>query len=337
MASGQLHEVDVALELLGQHHKDHARRLLRDHGLAISGSREALLDRVRDAIRRGVIGFDQLVALLDEVEEHGHHHVFLYTLTPPQRTALADIDHVKSLATKHGLATVLNARTRVVDMPSEPVCTSVRHDSHRLRMKWVERRVWEEALPGRDRVEGAVRWRALQRHEARAVNTLRVDLAPGEVQLRVSDAGKQSRTDYANKLTEYAAATAWLLDWDALQRIPIEHAIPPIKLAEEEVRVRGNTYFTVQGTKASFTSDAADSDVRSDRVYQAGDVAAQRDGQDHRLLNVYWLPREGTPLTREVHTYLYADGLGNEVRFSADCTEEEVSYVLSRIREFARA
>jgi len=100
--------------------------------------------------------------------------------------------------------------------------------------------------------------------------------------------------------------------------------------------VRANVYFTARGMKASFASDAAGSDVRQDPVHQAGDSEAINEGQDRRLLNVYWLPRNWTPLTREVHTYLYADGKGNELRLSADYTEDEGAYVLSRTRDLAR-
>lgn len=328
-------ELEIALTLLRTHHKDHAKRLLREHDLSGSGDWEMVIERVRRAVTDRTISLDALVATLDAAEEHGHQHVFLYHLPKTKRAVLVDVKRVEKEAQKEGLDDVFNVRTRVVDMPKKPVCASIRHDGQHIRVKWVERRAWEEPL-GRDEQEGNVVWKGFKQLEARAVNTLRVDLKSGDVELRISDAGKESRTDYKRRLESHAAETAWLLNWDALEKVSIGRALPRIKVAKNEVRVRANVYFTARGMKASFTSDASGSDVRQDPVYQAGDTEAIKEGQDHRLLNVYWLPGDQIPLTREVHTYLYADGEGNELRLSADYSEEEVAYVLSRIRDLAR-
>jgi len=329
-------EVEIALKLLRTHHKDHAKRLLREHKLSGSGDWEALIERVERGVADETIPFDTLVATLDAAEEHGHQHVFLYHLPKSKRAALADVKRVEKAAQKEGLDGVFNVRTRVVDLPKKPVCTSIRHDGEHIRVKWVERREWEEPLDG-DEQEGSVVWRGFQQHEARAVNTLRIDLDSGDVELRISDAGKESRKDYKSRLEGYTEETEWLLDWDDLEKVSMARALPRIKGADgEEVRVRANTYFTARGAKVSCTSDASTSDVREDPVYKAGDTEAKKEGQDHRLLNVYWLPGDQIPLTREVHTYLYADGEGNELRLSADYSEEEVAYVLSRIRDLAR-
>jgi hypothetical protein len=330
-------ELETALTLLRTHHKDHAKRLLREHDLSGSGDWETLIERVEHGVTDKTIPLDSLVATLDAAEEHGHQHVFLYHLAKSKRAALADVKRVEKAAQKEGLDGVFNVRTRVVDVPRKPVCTSIRHDGERLRLKWVERRAWEEPLEGRDEQEGNVVWRGFEQHEARAVNTLRFDFESGDVELRISDAGKVSRRDYKRRLDGYAVETRWLLDWDELEKVSVARALPHIKVADgKEVRVRANTYFTARGMKVSFTSDASTTDVREDPVYQAGDTEASKEGQDHRLLNVYWLPGDHIPLTREVHTYLYADGEGNELRLSADYSEEEVAYVLSRIRDLAR-
>lgn len=329
-------ETETALELLRTHHKDHVKRLLRNHNLSASGDWDTVIDRVRGAVTRRTITLESLAAVLDAAEEHGHQHVFLYDLPKGERAQLTDIQAVEKAAQKEGLGAVFNVRTRLVDMPKAPVCTSIRHDGSLIRLKWVERRTWEEPLQ-RDRTEGTVVWRGFQQHEARAVNTLRVDLKNGTVELRISDAGKESRRDYKERSAGYTKETGWLLDWNKLVKLSIGNALPKVKKAKDEVRVRANVYLTARGMKASFTSDASDSDLREDPVYAAGDTEAIKEGQDHRLLNVYWLVRDGAPLTKEVHTYLYADGEGNELRFSADHTEEEVAYVLSRIRDFARS
>jgi len=331
-------ELEVALALLREQHKDHAQRLLKEHGLPSSGTWDDLLDRLRRAVTKDTVPFDEVVSTLDSAEEHGHHHVFLYDLPATRGLPIRDVATIKRLVGKEGLENVFNTRTRIIDKPPKPVCTSIRHDGTRIRVKWVERRVWEEFLKGKDRVEGSVRWRGFEQHDARAVNTVRIDLDSGTVEVRISDAGKENRKDYKERLEEYGRTMAWLMKWDVLQKVPIARAIPRIKgVDKQEVQVRANVYQTARGMTASFTSDAADSDVREDPVYRAGDTEANKEGQDHRLLNVNWLPRPGTPLTRKVHTYLYGDGVGNEVRFSADCTEEEVTHVLHRIREFARA
>jgi len=329
-------DLEVALSLLRGHNKEHAKKLLRDHSLPVSGNWDELVYRLRASVSKGTVSLDEIVATLDSIEEYGHQHVFLYDMPQARRVELS-VRRVKGLAEQEGFGNVFNVRTRIVDLPQKLICTSIRHDGAQLRLKWVERRVWEEPLESGDRVEGSVRWRGFKQHEARAVNTLRINLTTGATELRISNAGKQSRRDYTQRQADYASLTDWLLDWDVLERVSILHAIPRVQQALDEVSVRGTVYLTAQGVKASFTSPATGLDVRDDPVYQAGYNVARREGQDHRLLNVKWLPKDGTPLREsEIHIYLYADGLGNEVRFPADCNEEEDRYVLSRIRHFAR-
>jgi hypothetical protein len=330
----QAQEIDLAISLLRGHHKEHAKELLRAHGLAVSGSWDELEYRLRNGVRKGTLPFEALVATLDAVEEHGHHHVFMYELPDELRPGLG-VRRVEKLVKQEGLDGVYNVRTRVVDMPSTRVCTSVRYNGELLRLKWVVRREWEERIESGDRIEGSVHWRKFERHEARAVNTIGIDLSSSTVELRISDAGKQSRKDYQQSHAEYTDLTAWLLDWEGLDPVLMLHALPRIQQAQEEVKVREDTYLTADGAKAKWTSSATDKDVRDDTAYRASDRAS-RAGLDHRLLNVKWLPAEGVPLEREIHTYLYADGLGNEVRFPAACSEDEEAYVLSRIRHFAQ-
>jgi len=324
-------EISTALSLLRGYHKDHTKQLLRDHRLPTSGDRDTLSDRVRDALTERTISFEDLVGVIDTVEEHGHHHVFLFRLPEADMLPLRDAKNVQRLVKQNDLERVFNQPTRVVDKPAKMTCTGITHSATALRVKWVEKREWMERVKGGEEDEGRFVYLKMERHESRAVNTLRLDLGTGDFELRISDAGKESRLDYNAALEGYKQSTAWLVPWDRLENVDVRRAIPRVLTAGDEVSIRGDVYHTNLGSTAKYTSHSMEADVREDPDYRG-----QQGGRDHLQVHVTWLPHVGTPLTNKVRTYLYADGLGNEVRFSASQTAAEVSHVLSRIRTLAQ-
>jgi hypothetical protein len=106
---------------------------------------------------------------------------------------------------------------------------------------------------------------------------------------------------------------------------------PAIKriLDSGEVRERKTNWETLQGGRASFQSPSRKQGVDNDETLKRME-AEGRDDMQGSLGNMYWLPNGGA-LQDELHTALHKKD--PRVSIMGERTEEEVRYVIGRIRE----
>ncbi|MCW5891422.1 MAG: SAP domain-containing protein [bacterium] len=78
-------DVDQALELLFAHKLEFIREFLRDRELPVSGSKEELRERLRQAVVGDYVSVGEVLLYLDQIEGWGDQHLYLYTVPEVNR------------------------------------------------------------------------------------------------------------------------------------------------------------------------------------------------------------------------------------------------------------
>ncbi len=319
-------DFELLIELIFAHTKQHVSDFLQGKNIPYTGTKETLEERIRTGIDQRAISHEELVALLDDIEGWGNQHVYLYKLTEAAVEVLRDGDLVQQQFEAKGLGHLFNDGITVF-IPEQPTLASSSHNDQTLNLKFVEQRRWSELIA--NEVEdhpdyGQLEVRKYRTRRGRGVNSVRVHLPTGQVEVMIQTL--QSGTRYDEVRDNFLAEFDWIVPWVAMTLVETAKAIPAIE-ATDETRNRASILGTLTGSVAAFRSSQASADYRTD-----GDVKNARDALGDAVVgvmgNFYWLPT--APLLQEVHTHIYKDRIG----FLGERTEIEVGYVLSRIRAY---
>jgi hypothetical protein len=123
--------------------------LLASVGLAKSGTKHDLRERIEGALEDRTLSLTQIVQFLDSVIPWGKQHVYLYN---GPRTSIANWRSegwVAQLLTKRHLGKYLNASIPLV-LPDKMKLSSILHNPKRLRITAIRRRDWWERNPDYD-------------------------------------------------------------------------------------------------------------------------------------------------------------------------------------------
>jgi hypothetical protein len=321
--------IETVLSLLQKHKKEYVQGFLKERVLRFSGTWETVADRLRASVAKREITIEELIELLDTVEESGRQHIFLYQAAQEFVDELADESRLRRRLRRIDQEHLLNEPTRIVELPAQTRLVKVRKTDSFLRIKWIERRTWLE--PVKTEESGTRVIKEYERMTGRAVILFHLEFRSRLCQFRMTTL--EHGSNYRRKLADYQPQTQQLVQWDVLRSIGLVRAGLGI-LQSGEARERHGILDVADGVTAHMISPSESTGFKDSKFYQGGFEAA--DGRvSYRYLNVYWLPRNDSPLTREVRTVIYINR--NEVTFPAECREEEVTYVLSRILHFASA
>jgi len=317
-----------ALDLLLAHKKAFTQDFLRARGLAFSGTRERLRERVMAYLADGRLTLADLVRLLDRIEGWGNQHVYLYRASDRLLERWADRAAVERHLADLGLGDLLNQERPLV-LPEETALSTIEWGPERARLVWVERREWEERVSAYDIVEEKMVWRAYRRNVSRALIAFDWDLVSGDGALSIQRLPRGSQ--YRSIRDRFEAELDPLIGLRQFERVRISRAIHRIE-ASGEVRRRRVAYQTRRGSRATFTSAGRYHDAFADPdLAQAG--IALGEGIAGVEGNFYWLPVAGK-LESAVYTKLYQSD--QRVGILGEHPEQDVRYVLSRIRHYCR-
>lgn len=334
---------DTLLDLLFDHRADVIREFLRERECPVSGTKAELRDRISGFVDDGTIPATDLVDLLDEVEGWGNQHIYLYR-APAEADALkewATADSAVAILRRHKLDHLFNRRRRLVLPPSREMVT-VEWSERQVRFVWVEGRVWRERRPDLDRreepeavdrfdapagVPRSLLFDAYEEFHGRGIIAFEFDLVSGLAGLFIQ------RLEAGNN---YSAVREQLIE--ELQPLVNARQFTPIRVgrsivhleSEPGVRRRQIEHTTERGSRINYVSSERGQDAFSDpTLEQARRGAGAR--VVGRLGNFYWrLPDE----EREIHVKLYA--ADQRVGLFGEYSEQEVRYVLRRIRKYCR-
>jgi hypothetical protein len=318
--------------------KEHLARLLADirhtqqltnRDLGITGTVEDLEGHARKALENGWLSEKQLSVVVDEVEENGGQHVWLFQLSTAGKKALMAAALKKSLAEPPANPTA----ALYAELP-KLTRTFVQERADSIAVKQIYKADYWEKDDTRS-VSGAdERVTYYVRKERRAINLMRILPEAGLAEIRIDRVRGQNDESLAVQLLK--SFTESIDDLD----LP-EHFIPvPIwqgfsaMVADEE-----KTYMStdegedgsVQLRISNRREGAKGEDVRKHAAYKLGGAFARRS------LNVYWVQADKS----KIHTILSKVAVdGTElakVYVAAKLSKAELEGVIGTIRTFVPA
>lgn len=321
----RIDEIELLLDLLLSHKKEHIQDFLRSKGLTYSYPKDTLREKIKDGIKKRILKPEELIDLLDKIEEYGNQHVYLYTNTSNYIEKLKKEEFIKKQLRKSGLDKLYNTRKPLL-IPDFPTIAAIIHNDKILKIKWVEKRKWYELI--NEEVKGDKLIRTYQIYITRGVTIFRVDLVTGNAELFIQRL--PSGTNYAKVKESYENEIKKIVNLDTFSPLNLKSSIKKIE-SSGEVERRQINLETIGGGKVTFKSRSRGADYISDpSLRNARNALGGKVSGDLGIF--YWLPQG--PLTRKIHTHIY--GWDSRVGIFGECNESEVNYVLSRVRFFAQ-
>lgn len=320
-------ESEMVLDYLLAYPSRLLKEFLRANGISPFLTKAVLRERLLEGTKSQEIHPADIIGQLDELEGWGDQHIFLYCSTTEAAKVWATEVRRNGILKKNGLDHLLNRRNPCI-LPHEPVISSIRASTDRLRIQWVERRVWNERLPQLDHVDGAITFQAYHERVRRGVTTFDWDLVTGHAALMIERL--PHGTNYQEIRDRFERELEPLIALSSFKRIRLSNATGRIE-ESGEARRRQYKHETERGFVASFTSPSPLQDAFEDPNVEQARKAL---GKTVSLLgNLYWNPVSGK-LDRHIHIKLYPKEL--RIGIFGACTELEVRHLLSRIRFYCQ-
>ncbi len=316
------------IDLILAHKKEYTQRFLRSNDFHYSGTKEELRDRLIHLISRNEITPQDLTELLDEIEAFGNQHIYLFKIPDSYLERLLDFDSVRRIFEDNNLSELYN-NYRPLILPEEPEISSIKHNDEWLSIRWVTKKEKIQQLERTRERDESGREILIKKYlirKFRATSLFRVSLITGDAELLIYRL--PSGSNYNEEKNNYLQQLDGWFDWGVLSHSNLTPIISRIENSGE-VRTRNIGLRTSRGSNIDIASYASDKGI-----YDDPDASAARgsitSGVGNRG-NFYWLPENSNGvLTREIHTILYRD----RVAITGECREEEVNYVLGRIRSY---
>jgi hypothetical protein len=290
-----------------------------------SGTIEQLREAVGIAAADGLISVKDLASLVDDVEENGGQHIFLFNLTE------AGKQRARSQAFKGAFQALPAQATPAMyaELPSAKR-TYLTERATRIVVKQISRAEYWEKDEDRSYSRADERATFIVRRQRRAINLLLLDPVQGRAEVRIDRV--RSLMDDGLALTLFSEFQNDLQDAFAFASLTT-----PVPIWQGFTRIvsdRANTYMSTDGAKdASVTVNISNrreadrgTDVRDHPTYAYATRDYTRD-----TLNVYWL-QEGK---EKVHTILsrVPDANIGKIYVAAKIDADQLAYVIERIRQ----
>lgn len=318
-------ELEILLEFLLSHKKEYIANFLREKGLYSSGTKSTLKERLVNYIDHDEISIENLVDLLDEIEGWGNQHIYIYTGPNSLLELWKDAKWVKRHLTKKKLEGLLNKKLPLI-LPDSPQLSSIKYSDEQLRIIWVEKRKWEDRIPDKDEVRDNLIMKAYLPRISRGLIVFEWNLISNQALFMIQRLPRGS--NYEATFDEYIEKMKRIIDISHFDIVKLRPAIKRIE-SSDETRRRQINFETTRGGNINFKSSTRDDDYQDDPTLSNA-RSALGNRVSGSLGNFYWLPCSN--LERAIHTHIY--GRFNRAGFFGECREEEVRYVLSRIRNY---
>ena len=324
--------------------KDLIKKFLERNGIPKSGTKQELRRRIKRHLGEGTIDYGDLVIFLDTVAPFGKQHVYLYYGPESEIENWRDRDYVINILDENGFSKCLNSCIPLI-LPKELTLASIEHrPNDELVIYAVEGREYRERKKELDETktvgEEEIELRAYIHQVARGVVTFRWDLVSNDAMLQISQLPKGSKYE---KIEEtFADMIMPVLDLIRFQKLDLKPAIKKLHELEAdgnpEARPHGVSYRSQGGRRVSVESATPSDSVSGEPTVDDAFGNIRRQGVGH-LGNFYWHPvsvnnANGNPLLKEVHASIV--GNKDRINFHTPNREEDLKYVLSRIRALSR-
>jgi hypothetical protein len=331
---------ELLIEYLYTHKKIYLQNFFADKSLPYSYSKRVLKDKLSSYAQAGQQQLDDLINLLDKIEGWGRQHVYLYTAPSTLSAEWRQEEVVRRYLTRSGHEGLLNQKKTLI-LPDEPTLTSIEWTPDRVRFIWVEKRVWHDRDTTKDEtiitrreksdfIREQIVLRAYRVRLSRGLITFDWDLNTNHAMMLIQRLPRGNQ--YVSTRDTFEKALTSIFAINTFEKARVSRSLRSIENCDETRRHHMTFQSTHNRGTIAVTSPHKKYDVFShDSVIERARNALDIDATG-LLGNFYWKPVAGQ-LSCEVYTHIYGiDDNDQRVGILAEHTEEDVRYVLSRIR-----
>lgn len=297
-----------------------------------TGAQSDLAEGVREAIDGGYLTLDRLAAVVDELEENGAQHIFLFTLTEAGKANLS--------AKRLGDAYPAPPKSPTAAMYAEqPTRRTVFEDrSGGLVLKQLSVGEFWEVDENESKETADLRVRVWNRERKRAINLLRVRRSTGEAEIRIGRARNRDDTPLALELlAAFVSSISDVIDVPRdLRPLPVWLGYRAMIGQKEETYMSTDDGYdaSVRMRVANRRAGTRGTDVRDHASF------ALRSSHTRDTLNLYWrIPaRIADNPKAMLHTIMSRLRMKTpptdyaKVYVAAHTSAQELDHVLGRIR-----
>lgn len=311
------------------------RAFLKDRELPYSAPswNDLAETRLRPALKSGHLSEGDLLRLLQDAEEFGRQHVFLFGLSRRSARLLTIEDHIENLAHEVGLDSVLNSNAvldepgelQIADMRIEP---GSRNNAALLVLKLVGSiRRWERI---QDEIEQdgtrVIRYSPIVE---RAVNVIRVH-GDGIVEIRIHS--HRSSSSYIEELDQIMETAEPILPVSKMSQVSLSKAKERLwsdrKSLSKLIRYSDSELRNDLGTTLTAATGSKEDDLPDDAAAISSVQSFYKSNGYFSASNI-WFLKNPNKLSRDVHVRLA--GELNEFAVPAQCVRGDYEHVLSEI------
>jgi len=323
---------------------DLIRNFLLNNDLPTSGTKPELRECIEKYIEEGTLEYKDLVNFLDAVVPWGKQHVFLYDGPETLVEEWRDENFVNKKIKENNISKYLNARLPLI-LPENLSLSSIEYKSgKKLSVFAVERREYWERNNEYDDTKMQddldIQLRAYIHLVIRGVIVFEWDLLSNEATFQILQL--PSGLKYEEIEEDFARLIKSWLNLELFAKLDLSPVIKKLHTLEEvenpEARSHGINYKTHGGRTVSARSSTPRDSVLGEQVVNNAMSNIREQGVGN-IGNFYWLPSSlnsanNNPLEKEIHTIIV--GNKNRVNITTPNKEEDIKYVLSRVRELSR-
>jgi len=291
--------------------------------------------RIQPALEDETLTVKQLRSLLQEVEECGKQHTFLFACDPAAARAILSRRRIQGLAAERGLAALLT-NPLDLELPDAATVVDVRligpEGSDQLAglvVKQVETRETKVFVGEQHDAAAGTMTRTYSITKKRAVNVAYLN-ADGMLEMRV--ASQDNKTHYHDNVASLRGAVVPFIPRDGFGAVSLSKAKDRLwedrEALSEEVRYSNSSARNDFGYTMNVSSSAQEDNLSTD----GGSTAAMQsflDGDGHIIGANLYVKIPDTDPAREVHLLISGDV--NEFAVPVSCSARDYEHVRGKI------
>jgi hypothetical protein len=316
---------------------DYIKNFLAQKNLHRTGTKDQLIDEIKEHVVQNRIHFSDLVNFLDLITPFGKQHVFLYNGNEHEVNNWRRPAYVRHSLEENNRLQFLSQKLPLI-LPSDLSLSSIEyHPGRDLKILAVQRRNFIERREDLDppRIGEDIELHAYKHQVLRGLIIFYWDLISNQARLQITQL--PSRGNYEDVETAFGQLIHPWLFLNSFTKLNLRPSITQLRILEAEMpeaRSLDISLVSLGGRKISVKSPTSQDSTSGEEIVDEA-VEHIRDIVVGHLGNFYWLPntvnsRPGNILEDEVHTIIV--GNKGRINFMTPNKKEDFEYVLSRVR-----
>lgn len=296
-------------------------------------------DRIKEGLKLKKISEKSLHDLLEDAEEHGRQHIFLYKIDPALAKKLMDEQRIQNVAKDNGLLEELDSFS-IEEIPDNPKVTNIRFEEvineenvkeKSIVIKIVEKRESRQYL-SEDFTDG-IYTKKYSRIIERGINSARLRES-GLLEIRIG-----SHKDSSNYLPDLARVFRLIRPFipkDNCSELSLSKALNHLnkdhKNLAKDVRYSHFGYKNEDGINMRLACGSEDKSVTDSKGAVVCSSSFTSNKGNIEKMNIWFRETKSNVLDNDLHVLF--SGMINEYAIPAQCRKKEYEFVLNKLLTF---